>query len=176
VTAAPHLILAHGAGGNAATMQPHVEGLGLRGVEVTAIDIPKASSEQAKQRFRQAAEEHLAVSALGGHSYGGRIASMVAAEHSVAALILLSYPLHLPAYPDATRTSHWPQILCPVLLLSGESDPFARIDLLRDVARVLPDAELITYPGLGHGLGPVLNNVLDVIASFLARVSVSTRT
>ena len=44
-----------------------------------------------------------------------------------------SYPLHPPGGPERTdaRIAHWPAIRCPVLLLSGESDPFARIDLLR---------------------------------------------
>ena len=43
------------------------------------------------------------------------------------------------------RTSHWPTIRVPVLLLSGESDPFARIDLLRlAVTERLPEAELVT--------------------------------
>ena len=50
-----------------------------------------------------------------------------------AALVLFSYPLHPPGAPERTeaRIAHWPAIRCPVLLLSGESDPFARIDLLR---------------------------------------------
>ena len=48
-------------------------------------------------------------------------------------LVLFSYPLHPPGGPERTeaRIAHWPAIRCPVLLLSGESDPFARIDLLR---------------------------------------------
>jgi len=54
-----------------------------------------------------------------------------------------------------------------VLLLSGESDPFARIDLLRDAVTTLPDAELVTYPKVGHGLAPVLDDSLDRVAAFL---------
>ena len=57
----------------------------------------------------------------------------------------------------------------PVLLLSGESDPFARIDLLRlAVAERLADAELVTWPRLGHTLKPVLEDVLDRIAAFVS--------
>jgi hypothetical protein len=55
-----------------------------------------------------------------------------------------------------------------VLLLSGESDPFARIDLLRRAVTRLPDATLRTWPRLGHGLGPVLEEALDAVAGFLA--------
>jgi pimeloyl-ACP methyl ester carboxylesterase len=68
------------------------------------------------------------------------------------------------------RTSHWPSIRCPVLLLSGEADPMARIDLLRARVPLLRDAELITYPRLGHTLKPVLDDALDRAARFLLRL------
>src|SRR5580704_13239051 len=44
---------------------------------------------------------------LGGHSYGGRQASMLAASDPPAAagLLLLSYPLHPPRRPAELRTS-----------------------------------------------------------------------
>ena len=64
--------------------------------------------------------------------------------------------------------AHWPAIPCPALLLSGESDPFARIDLLRAAMAGLPNGELVTYPRLGHGLKPVLEDVLDRTAAFIA--------
>ena len=96
--------------------------------------------------------------AVGGHSYGGRVASLAAAEpgSDYAALVLFSYPLHPPGAPERAeaRVAHWPRIGCPVLLLSGESDPFARIELLRTAVGLLPDARLVTYPRLGHTLRP----------------------
>ena len=108
---------------------------------------------------------------VGGHSFGGRVASLAAAEPGAryAGLVLFSYPLHPPGAPERTeaRIAHWPAIACPVLLLSGESDPFARIDLLRAVVPRLRHAELVTYPRLGHGLKPVLDDVLDRVAVFL---------
>jgi hypothetical protein len=57
-----------------------------------------------------------------------------------------------------------------VLLLSGESDPFARIELLRAAVPLLPHAELVTYPRLGHTLKPVLEDVLDRVAIFLNEI------
>jgi predicted alpha/beta-hydrolase family hydrolase len=155
-------------------MTPFVNGLQARGVDATAIDLPKRKAEDAVGAF------HLVVPSapdvvVGGHSYGGRVASLAAAEPDApyAALVLFSYPLHAPGKSDRTdeRIAHWPQIKCPVLLLSGEADPFARIDLLRDRVSRLERAELVTYPRLGHGLKPVLDDVLDRVAAFLAGVS-----
>src|SRR3984885_2275351 len=49
---------------------------------------------------------------LGGHSYGGRQASMLAAEAPwlADALLLLSYPLHPPRKPGQLRTAHFPNL------------------------------------------------------------------
>jgi predicted alpha/beta-hydrolase family hydrolase len=108
---------------------------------------------------------------VGGHSFGGRVASLAAAEpeSGYVALVLFSYPLHPPGGPERTdaRVAHWPRIRCPVLLLSGESDPFAKIELLRTAVGLLPDARLVTYPRLGHTLRPVLDDALDRAAAFL---------
>ena len=163
----PGLLLGHGASGNAASMKPHVDGLRARGIEAVALDLPKGKAERAMPRFLEAAGAELARVALGGHSYGGRVASMVAAENRIAALVLFSYPLHRPGHPEELRVDHWKRITCPVLLLSGESDPFARIDLLRREVKRLRHAELVTYPRVGHGLGDVLDDALDRVAAFL---------
>ena len=152
-------------------MTPFVNGLQSRGVAAAAIDLPKRRAEDAVPAFHQVVpREPWAV--VGGQSFGGRVASLAAAEPGApyAALVLFCYPLHPPGSPDKAdaRTSHWPAIRCPVLLLSGEADPFARIDLLRAaVPRLGGQAELATYPRLGHGLMPVLDDALDRVAAFL---------
>lgn len=165
--------LGHGASGNAASMAPFVDGLRARGVEATAVDLPKRKAEAAVAAWRAVVPDGPSTIA-GGHSYGGRVASLAAAEPDVgyAGLVLFSYPLHPPGGPEraAARVAHWPAIRCPVLLLSGESDPFARVELLRAVVRDLPRAELVTYPGLGHTLRPVLDDVLDRVAAFVKEV------
>jgi len=167
-----HCYLGHGASGTAASMAPFVEGLRARGVAATAIDLPKRKAEEAVPAFHRVVPDRADV-VVGGHSYGGRVASLAAAERDApyAALVLFSYPLHPPGSPEKTeaRTAHFPSIRCPVLLLSGESDPFAKIDLLRAaVPRLGGPAELVTYPRLGHGLQPVLDDVLDRVAGFLS--------
>ena len=53
-----------------------------------------------------------------------------------------------------------------MLLLSGDADPMARIDLLRAAVTRLPNAELVVYPRLGHWLGSVLDDALDRVAGF----------
>jgi predicted alpha/beta-hydrolase family hydrolase len=165
-----HVYIGHGASGTAASMARHVEGLRRRGVPATAIDLPRRRAEDAVPVLRQIVPDGPGV-AVGGQSYGGRVASLAAAEPdtSYVGLVLFSYPLHAPGDHDAweARTSHWPAIRCPVLLLSGEADPFARLDLLRAAVPRLRAAELVTYPRLGHTLKPVLEDALDRAATFL---------
>jgi predicted alpha/beta-hydrolase family hydrolase len=85
-----------------------------------------------------------------------------------AALVLFSYPLHRPGGDDwQARSAHWPAIACPVLLLSGDRDPFARLGRLREAVGLLRDAELVVFPGVGHGLGGRLPAALDLAAAFL---------
>lgn len=168
--AVTHLLLAPGASGGVERLARHVAGLRARGIETEAVPLPRGSAERAIPTYRAALEgREIATIAIGGHSFGGRVASLIAAETAPAALVLLSYPLHAPGRHEAwdARTAHWPSITSPVLLLSGESDPFARIDLLRDAVERLPDARLLTWSGLGHGLVPVLDEALDAIAGFL---------
>ena len=152
-------------------MAPFVDGLRTRGLVATAIDLPKRRAEDALPAFHLVVPSATDV-AIGGHSYGGRVASLAAAEPDApyGGLVLFSYPLHPPGSPERTaaRIAHWPAIRCPVLLLSGESDPFAGIDLLRASVLRLERAELVTYPRLGHSLKPVLDDALDRVAAFLS--------
>ena len=165
----------HGASGSAASMAAHVAGLRKRGVDAEAIDLPLKKAEAAVVALRGLVPDRPGPDgvpiAVGGQSYGGRVASLAAAEPDTdyAGLVFFSYPLHAPGKPEraAERTSHWPAIRCPVLILQGESDPFARIDLLRAAVPLLRDAELVTYPNLGHTLKPVLDDALDRTARFL---------
>lgn len=187
----PILVLGHGAAGSAASMAPHVAGLQARGIQARAIDLPKGRAERAipifaallaADRTDPAVDEDVATGrtarlpiAIGGHSFGGRVASLAAADacdagHPPVALVLLSYPLHPPGRRDDwdARTAHWPRLTCPVIVLSGTSDPFAAPALLKlAVTERLPAAELVTYPRLGHTLAPVLEDVLDRVAAFV---------
>lgn len=168
------ILIAHGASGKAASMQRHVDGMTERGLSALAIDLPLRKAERAVPVYREIVEtsgESPRELVISGQSYGGRVASLLAAEAepACAALICFSYPLHRPGHPDwEARTSHWPDIDVPVLLLSGESDPFARLDLLRRaIDERLPAARLVTYPKVGHSLKSVLDDALDEAAAFV---------
>jgi pimeloyl-ACP methyl ester carboxylesterase len=95
VSGAPILVLGHGASGSAATMAPHVAGLRARGIDARAIDLPKGRAERAVPRFAALLAGSLTADgsgitvgeaetaaglrlAVGGHSFGGRVASLAA--------------------------------------------------------------------------------------------------
>jgi uncharacterized protein len=92
---------------------------------------------------------------LGGHSYGGRQSSMLAAEEPglVEALLLLSYPLHPPGKPAQPRTAHFPSLRTPALFVHGTKDPFGTIEELTEASKLIPaKTELIAVEGAGHDL------------------------
>lgn len=168
------IYLGHGASGNAASMRPYVEGLARRGIEAVAVDLPVRLAEKAVPVWTATVPDGPGI-AVGGQSYGGRVASLAAAdpERCYEALILFSYPLQPPGSPGKTaaRIAHWPSISCPVLLLSGEADPMAPVARLREAVELLPDARLVTFPKLGHTLKPVFGEALDLAATFLKDVA-----
>ena len=104
---------------------------------------------------------------LGGHSYGGRQASMLAAAEPGLAdgLLLLSYPLHPPRCPLQLRTAHFPLLQTPAVFVHGTRDPFGSIEELQSAVALIPGtAGLIAIEGAGHDLkrAGVDRTVLDV--------------
>ena len=164
--------LAPGASGGPDSIAPYIRGLAAAGINAKAVQLPRGTAERALPAYRVAAPFG-AETVVGGQSFGGRVASLLAAEGEVGGLVLICYPLHPPGAVDRwdQRTEHWPRIACPVLLLSGDRDPFARIGLLRQAIERLPNAELQVYPGVGHGLRSVLDDAVDHIASFVRSLS-----
>jgi predicted alpha/beta-hydrolase family hydrolase len=183
------IYLGHGASGSAASMTPWIDGLRTRGIEAHALTLPRGTAERALAAFESQVPDAPDV-VVGGHSFGGRVASLSAAgaghgeggwlpgaPRRYAALVCLSYPLHRPGAPDtaAARNAHWPHVACPALLLSGTRDPFATLGLLEAALATLPDGRLVTYDGLGHGLLPVREDALDRIAAFIEGVAATRR-
>jgi predicted alpha/beta-hydrolase family hydrolase len=92
---------------------------------------------------------------LGGHSYGGRQASMLAASDPEVshALLLLSYPLHPPQRPDVMRTAHLPELRTPALFVHGTCDGFGSIAEMEEAIRLIPTRTgLLAIAGAGHEL------------------------
>jgi predicted alpha/beta-hydrolase family hydrolase len=94
---------------------------------------------------------------LGGHSYGGRQATMLAAEQPqlVVGLLLLSYPLHPPRKPAELRTGHFPKLTSPALFVHGARDPFGSQEEMKSaLAFVAARNLLLEIEGAGHELLP----------------------
>jgi len=98
---------------------------------------------------------------LGGHSYGGRQATMLCAAEPdsfepelVTGLLLLSYPLHPPRKPEQLRIQHLPNLRTPSLFVHGTRDPFGSVEEMTSVLRLIPaKTELMRVEGAGHDLG-----------------------
>jgi predicted alpha/beta-hydrolase family hydrolase len=93
---------------------------------------------------------------LGGHSYGGRQATMLCAAEPnlVSGLILLSYPLHPPRKPEQLRVQHFPGLHTPALFVHGTRDPFGSVAEMGEALRLTrAKTELMTVEGAGHDLG-----------------------
>lgn len=93
---------------------------------------------------------------LGGHSYGGRQATMLCASEPdlVSGLLLLSYPLHPPRKPEQLRIQHLPNLRTPSLFVQGTRDPFGSIEEIKKALALIPAKnELLEVEGAGHDLG-----------------------
>lgn len=168
--AEPSFVLTHGAGGDLCTpgLKAMAEGIAGRGHLVVRVDLPYRAAGRASaplaarsvpgfiESVRQVVERFGPDSAwvVGGRSYGGRVASMAAAEGLAAAgLLFYSYPLHRPGDSSAPRVEHWPDIAVPCLFLEGTNDPFCDLDLLRvHLPRLGGPATLHVVEGGDHSL------------------------
>jgi len=93
---------------------------------------------------------------LGGHSYGGRQATMLCAAEPdlVSGLLLLSYPLHPPGKPEQLRVQHLPNLHTPSLFVHGTRDPFGGMEEMAEALQLISaKTELIKVEGAGHDLG-----------------------
>jgi predicted alpha/beta-hydrolase family hydrolase len=111
---------------------------------------------------------------LGGHSYGGRQASMLAAGEPklVENLLLLSYPLHPPKEPAKLRIEHLPSLQVPALFVHGTRDGFGAIsEMERALALIPAPSELLPVECAGHELLTKSNReelIEQVTSRFLA--------
>jgi len=119
---------------------------------------------------------------LGGHSYGGRMASHAvgSGDLGVRGLIFCSFPLHPPKKPSVERAAHLPDIDLPMLFMSGTRDALAEGKLLEDLVESLPQARLHKLDTADHSYKilkrtrrteqDVFAEMADVAAAFVATV------
>jgi len=120
---------------------------------------PRGSAERDQQGLRRAVEAMRRLVPgrvfMGGHSYGGRQATILAAAEPelVDGLLLLSYPLHPPKRPTELRTAHFPGLRTPALFISGERDGFGSFEKITSALRLIPArSKLIPIAAAGHEL------------------------
>jgi predicted alpha/beta-hydrolase family hydrolase len=177
------LVLTHGAGANCQSklLVALADAFTTAGYLVLRCDLPfrqsrphgppfPAMAARDREGLRRAVEVLRSQSAgrtfLGGHSYGGRQGSMLAAEQPqlVAGLLLLSYPLHPPRKPLELRTGHFSQLNTPSLFVHGGRDPFGSHDEMKTALALIPAQKmLLEIEGAGHELlGKKANEDLPV--------------
>ena len=189
------LVLTHGAGANcnAPLLVALAEAFCAGGLTVLRCNLsfrqarpsgppPRGSAEQDQEGLRSAVKAMRRMVPgrvfLGGHSYGGRQASMLAAAEPglVEALLLLSYPLHPPEKPDQMRTAHFPELQTPALFVSGAKDGFGTHEEMEAALKLIPArTELIMVAGAGHELMTKKNRdavVLTVTEAFRSFVEI----
>jgi predicted alpha/beta-hydrolase family hydrolase len=171
------LVLTHGAGSSATAplLVALAETFSTNGFTVLRCDLPyrqlrsfgppgpgdaardRAGLKNALAALRKIISRRLF---LGGHSYGGRQSSMLCAEPPekepslVAALLLLSYPLHPPRKPEQQRTQHLPDLRTTTLFVQGTRDPFGSIAEMERALKMIPaKTKLLVVESAGHDLG-----------------------
>ena len=179
------LILTHGAGANCDTplLIALADAFCASGMTVLRFDLPfrqlrphgpppRGSAERDQQGIRETVATMRQQTSgrlfVGGHSYGGRQASILAAAEPglIDRLLLLSYPLHPPRRPDELRTGHFPELKTPALFVHGTRDGFGSTDELIAALRLIPArTELLEIAGAGHEL--MTKNNRQEVAKFV---------
>jgi pimeloyl-ACP methyl ester carboxylesterase len=74
---------------------------------------------------------------------------------------------YLAVIASGDRVDMLKTVKAPTLVLHGEEDPLLPVECGRDVARLVPGAEIQTYPGWGHDFpGQMVPVLIDRIATF----------
>ncbi len=110
--------------------------------------------------------------AIGGRSFGGRMCSMAVAEGlEVAALVLVSYPLHPPGRPERLRTEHFPALRLPCLFVSGRRDAFATPEELERETAAIPGPVTRLFVDGDHSLRKNESELAELVASWVSAVA-----
>jgi len=184
------LVLTHGAGGNcqAPLLVAVATAFASIGFTVLRCNLPfrqqrphgppfPAKAAEDRQGLAEAVAEIRRIAPgrtfLGGHSYGGRQASILASENPgiADALLLLSYPLHPPNKPQQLRTAHFPKLRTSAFFVHGTKDPFGTIEELQAALElILVSSRLSIVDHTGHDLAQGRFDIARlVIAPFIEK-------
>ena len=195
------LVFAHGAGApmDSGWMTQFAELLADRGVRVARFEFaymagrrlpggtrrPAPKAEKVLDEYRAVlelvAKETDAVPVIGGKSFGGRVASLIADELHAAGrirgLVCAGYPFHPMGKPEQLRTEHLAALACPTLILQGERDVMGNRDEVVGYAlspaialnwAVDGDHDLTPRKATGRTLAQNLGEAADAVAAFVA--------
>ena len=190
------LVLTHGAGGDcrAPVLVAVAEACAAGGVTVLRCDLPfRQTRPSGPPRPAEAARDRAGLAqavsvlarlvggpvCLGGHSYGGRQATMLAAEQPglVQSLLVLSYPLHPLRRSTELRTGHFTQLRTPAMFVHGSRDPFGSLEQLREALRLISGPTVLMavdgagHELLGHGRVSATDRVDEIARRFVAFVA-----
>jgi predicted alpha/beta-hydrolase family hydrolase len=149
------IAIAHGAGTRceAPLMKAMAEAFAAAGYAALRYDLPfrqagkpptgAAQQQRDRDGVRQAAGLVRKLAGpvwLAGHSYGGRMSSILLAEDPSISdhLLLLSYPLHPPKQQHKLRTDHFPNLRTPTFFVHGTKDEFGGIAEIEAARALIP--------------------------------------
>lgn len=161
------LVLAHGAGAGMKhrSMQAIADAFARRRIATLRFDFPfieagrrrvdskTVSTAAIAEAYAEAARRTSLPIWLGGHSFGGRMASHAVATGGLEprGLIFCSFPLHPPDKPGTERALHLSGLGLPMLFLSGTRDTLADRAQLEPLVSGLATATLHWLDTADHG-------------------------
>lgn len=114
--------------------------------------------------------------AIGGKSMGGRMASLVADELEVDALVCLGYPFYAAGKPEKPRVAHLSELRTPTLVMQGERDALGNRPTVEQYS-LSKQIELCWLAAADHDLKPLkasgftheqhLQSTAEKVADFL---------
>jgi len=129
--------------------------------------------------------------ALVGSSFGGLASLLYAARHpnAIKALVLIAPALNLCSNPDVAQIlpgfdaefytdlaaqkpfDEAASVAAPTLIIQGDADDVVPQEVAKRLVSVLPKAELLILPGVGHNLPPGRPKIVmvEAVCNFLKR-------
>ena len=167
------LILAHGAGApmDSEWMNDMAGRLAGLGVNVLRFEFPYMAQRRVdgvkrppnpapklldcwREVFALVRRHVAGVLAVGGKSMGGRMASLVADELGVDALVCLGYPFYAVGKPEKPRVEHLASLRTRALIVQGERDALGNREAVEGYS-LAPGIEVFWLVAGDHDLKPL---------------------